>query len=359
MITPTRRDFLATGAVGATGLLPSLGWAEPNPPRSDAFGFFLIGDTHFLADEQDKAKVDERSARITQRFVDTLNQLPGTEIPENAGGGRVLTPQGVIHAGDCIDTGDKANVMMQRTEWAVFAETLGLTGQDGKLKFPIYEVHGNHDSPRGEGHAVKQIIERNKKRPGVTNVSDNGLHYSWDWGNVHFVNLGIVVGQVAEVDRQRRYAPLGSLEFLVADLKKNVGESRKPVIITHHIDMLRYAKDLPIDDKTATGMEWDPADVRGYHDAIRGYHVAGILYGHTHARNVYRWDGTAKAAAEGIPTFNVDNGSHFAGQQQAFFYFEFGPERMLVREYQTKDAWETGSWTPQTWTVPLAVAAQK
>lgn len=100
-------------------------------------------------------------------------------------------------------------------------------------------------------------------------------------------------------------------------------------------------------------MEWDPADVKGYHDALKGYTVAAILYGHTHARNVYRWDGSHRPAKEGIPAFNVDNGSHFAGKQQAFFYVEIRRDGLLAREYQTTDAWQTGAWAAQTWAAPI------
>jgi predicted phosphodiesterase len=346
-----RRQFVAA-ATGALSI-PAVLLGEEPKPKDDPVAFFLVGDTHFLADKEDTAKLDERSATVTGRLVDWLNKLPGTEIPKPAGGGTVLAPRGVIHAGDCIDTGDKANVKMQETEWAAFADAYGLTGKDGKLQVPVYEVHGNHDSPRGDGLAVKKIIARNKSRPGLTNASKNGVHYSWDWGGVHFINLGIVVGQVADVLRKRRYGPLGSLEFLVSDLKEKVGTTGRPVVITHHVDMLRYAQPLPVEDRKAEGMEWDPADVKGFHDAIRGYNVAAILYGHTHARNVFRWDGTNKAAKVGIPTFNVDNSSHFAGRQQAFFYFEIRGDGLIVREYQTTDAWETGTWTPQTWTAPV------
>lgn len=84
--------------------------------------------------------------------------------------------------------------------------------------------------------------------------------------------------------------------------------------------------------------------------------IAAILHGHTHVRNVFRWDGSNKAAAEGVPVFNVDNSSHFGGGQQAFFYFEIRDDGLIVREYQTRDAWESGSWTPQTWTAPIIPA---
>jgi hypothetical protein len=29
-------------------------------------------------------------------------------------------------------------------------------------------------------------------------------------------------------------------------------------------------------------------------------------------------------------------------------------DRIVAREYATKDAWETGQWTPQVWTLPFS-----
>jgi predicted phosphodiesterase len=336
-----RRGFLAVAAGAAL--------RAADTKADDPVTFFLVSDTHYLADKANAGKLDARSAGLTSRLLATLNRLPGTDIPRESGGGKVLDPRGVIHSGDCIDTGDKPDVKMQTTEWAAFADGFGLTGKDGVLKWPVYEVHGNHDSPRGDGLAVKKIIARNKSRPGVKNVSPNGLHYSWDWGGVHFVNLGIVVGQAAGVTRKRRYAPLDSLAFLASDLKDNVGTSRRPVVITHHVDVLRYAQPLPVEDKRAEKMEWDPADVKSFHDVLKGYDVAAILHGHTHARNVFHWDGSAKAAKAGIPTFNADKSSHFSFKKQAFFYFEVRGGKALVREYATADGWETAAWTARTW----------
>lgn len=350
----TRRRFVA--ATASTAALSAGAGNVLATQASAPVAFFLVGDTHFLANKDNTAQLDKRSDQVTSRLVTLLNELPGTNIPERAGGGTVQVPRGVIHAGDCIDTGDKPNVKMQETEWASFVDTFGLTGKDGRLSVPVYEVHGNHDSPRGDGLAVKKITERNKSRPDVGNLSKNGVHYSWDWGGVHFVNLGIVVGDVAGVPRKRRYAPLGSLDFLIGDLQERVGSSGKPVVLTHHVDMLRYSQPLPVEDIKAQGMEWDPADVKGFYDAIQGYNIAAILYGHTHARNVYRWNGMNKPAQDGIATFNVDNSSHFAGQQQAFFYFEIHDDHLVAREYYTTDAWKTGDWTPHAWTMPITPA---
>ncbi len=345
-----RRNFITSSvaAIPFSHFNPALA----NNTNDETIGFFLVGDTHFLADKENPAKLDNKSLLVTSKIVDTFNRLAGTTIPSSAGGGKVLIPKGLIHAGDVIDTGDKNGPLsekMQITEWNNFNASFGLTGNDGKLKMPVYEVHGNHDSPRGDGMAVKKIIERNKKRPSVNNISPNGVHYSWDWGKIHFINLGIVVGQIATIARQRRYNPLNSLDFLIKDLKETVGDSGRPVVITHHVDMQRYSQPLPVEDKKAQGMEWDPEDVKGFYDAVANYNIAAILYGHTHARNVYRWDGTPKRSPKGLPVFNVDNGAHFASKEQAFFYFEVQSNQCLVREYFTKDGWETGDWTPQTW----------
>ena len=354
--TKQRRSYLAVLATGL--ILLAVVWAagpkanEPQP-KDATVAFFLVGDTHLLADKKDPTKLDERSAALSSGLIDTLNKLPGTEIPKEAGGETVLPARGVVHAGDCIDTGERTKLKHRQTEWAAFTREFGLTGKDGRLKMPVYEVHGNHDSTRSDGLPVEQISERNKTRPGVTNISKNGLHYSWDWGNVHFVNLGIIVGQVEAVKRKRRFDPVGSLDFLVSDLKSKVGDSGRPVVITHHVDMLRYSQSLPVEDAKAEKLEWDPADVKGYYDALQGYNVAAILYGHTHARTIYRWDGSAKAAKEGIPVFNVSKSSHFASKTQAFFYIEIRQNLVTVREYQTKDGWESGSWTPQKWTAPV------
>jgi cytolysin (calcineurin-like family phosphatase) len=175
-----------------------------------------------------------------------------------------------------------------------------LNGGDGALKWPVREVHGNHDSPRGDGPVISEIKARNRRRKGLKNVSPNGLHYSWDWGGVHFVALGIVVGDAATVSRTRRYAPLGSLPFLDDDLKQNVGNSGRPVVIVHHVDVARYS--TPVEDDVVLKHEWDYGDVRAFYETLKPYRVAGTLYGHTHVRNIFRWDGTKNMrAAGGIP----------------------------------------------------------
>jgi predicted phosphodiesterase len=369
----SRRSFLghAAGGLSAAAAVPTP--AARRVEVDATIAFFVVGDTHFFADAAAPDRLHDRSAAVTGALVDRLNALPGQEIPERSGGGVVREPFGVIHAGDVIDTGDKQGKLqaaMQRTEVAAFERVMGLTGADGGLAYPVYEVHGNHDGPAGKGPAIERISERNKARPRVDHISTNGLHYAWDVGDVRFVNLGIVVGSVPGIARRRRYAPLESLDFLVADLRDNVGDSGRPVVLTHHVDIARYTAPVPADAPFAD-KEWDPADVGGFFAALGDSNVAAVFYGHTHARQVWRWNGQAcrpagEAIAEGetggdgpreIDVFNVDNSSHFAGPNQAVFYVELGPDGLTVREYATKDGWQTGRWAPLVWRRAAAVAA--
>lgn len=353
----SRREFLATtSAMAAT--TPTVRCFGEEPPE-DLVSFFLVGDTHYLADKDVPEQLDARSRRVTTGLINTLNALPGTKIPDSAAGGIVAQPKGVIHAGDLIDSGDKNGKPweeMQATEWHAFTSDFGIVGNEGRLKYPAFEVYGNHDGPQGKGIAIDGVIARNKQRSWLTGISSNGLHCSWDWGPVHFLNLGIVVGQDPAVTQKRRYAPMESLDFLIADLGKQVGDSGRPVVITHHIDLARYSTPCDVSDPANLNREWHPCDVRGFYNAIRKYNVIAILYGHTHARNVLTWDGSSTLANQGFSVFNVDNSSHFGSEHQAFLYFEVGRKDLRVRECATTDGWQNYQWTPQVWKRQIGTA---
>jgi len=351
---PLRRQFLRQLSLSTA----ALGWAPrafAQLPAKDTASFFLVGDTHYLADQKSSSKMDPLSADYNARLVEWLNKLPGTDFTVETGGGTVPPPHGVVHAGDMIDSGDKTGPFrrMIQTEMKAWTADWGLNGRDGKLRWPVREVHGNHDGPQGNTAMVKEIIARNKRRAGLANVSPNGLHYSWDWAGVHFVALGIVVGDAPEVKRKRRYAPLGSLPFLQQDLAKCVGKSGRPVVLVHHVDVHRYSEAVP--DAKAVTNEWDYGDAHAFYKVVQPYRIAASFCGHTHARRLVRWNGTKdEKATDGIPLLNTDNAGHFSWPEQAFLHIEVTPAELRAREFSTKDGWKTGAWTPQVWKFPLS-----
>src|SRR5256885_5736987 len=104
-LMPSRRQFLASTA--AAGALVWGGRGLLGAPADDAIRFFVVGDTHYLADKAEPSKLDPASEQVTSALIETLNRLPGSAIPDGAGGGVVGAARGLIHAGDLIDSGDK------------------------------------------------------------------------------------------------------------------------------------------------------------------------------------------------------------------------------------------------------------
>ncbi len=353
----TRRQFLRDFSLATTSLalVPSaLADEGAGKPGVETASFFLVGDTHYRADDEGGIRMDEDSAAYNARLVDWMNRLPGTTVPDLAGGGTLAVPHGVIHAGDLVDSGDKgkAKEKVAEAEMTAWMADWGLNGGDAKLRWAVREIHGNHDAPHGDTPVLEAIKARTKKRAGLANVSANGLHYSWDWAGVHFVALGIVVGDAPEITRKRRYSPLGSLPFLKQDLADHVGTSGRPVVLVHHVDVHRYSQELP--DDLVVKQEWDYGDTHAFYETVKPYRIAATLCGHTHVRKIARWNGTKDdKTRQGIPFLNTDNGAHFGSPKQAILHVEVNPGKLLVREFATEDGWTTGAWTPQTWQFPL------
>ena len=170
---------------------------------------------------------------------------------------------------------------------------------------------------------------------------------------MHFVCLGIIVGSEKSVARKRKFAAMDSLDFLASDLAEKVGDSGRPVVLVHHVDLA--SNSLPLDGPGPfENRTWDPADVHAFYEAIKGYKIAAIFYGHTHTRNVFRWDGLNTKGKSGIAVFNNDNSGHYKFDEQAFFHVEMNERELVVREHKSQDRWKTAAWTPMSWTVPLA-----
>lgn len=324
------------------------------------YAFFITGDPQYLAEKaEEPTKLDRYSEEANVRFLKQLNGLPGSSIPENLGGGMVSEDiRGVIVSGDLIDSADKNGgnyPAMQRFEWKRFVADYGLIGGDGKLPWPVYELPGNHDGPQGDTFVVDSIIARNKTRPGIVKKSANGLHYSWDWGPLHLIALGMFAGEGEERRRDHHYAARASLEFLREDLKMKVAQSGRPVLITFHLH------------PNGPEFDWPAEDLTAFWNAIEGYNVVALVHGHTHGSppSMMTWDGVkfGRDLPGGIDVFNPDDSGAakedrrkpgtIQGGAHGFLYAELIDERgedqdrFVVRSYFTKDNWATHRWGVQ------------
>src|SRR5262245_7328030 len=101
-----RRRFLQQSAAAlAAAWLPD--FAAADPATEPLASFFVVGDTHFRADDDQIDQLHERSKAHTEGLIQTLNRLPGTDVPDAAGGGKLPAPNGLLHVGDLVDSGDK------------------------------------------------------------------------------------------------------------------------------------------------------------------------------------------------------------------------------------------------------------
>jgi hypothetical protein len=178
--------------------------------------FFAVSDTHY------EAVVDS----IQMSVVDNLNALPGSKYPLALGGGPVGIPRGVVMPGDLINR-------PYASWWKVFAADYGVNGE-GRVKFPVWEGMGNHDVYNYGNGLTKNVItdilvKRNALRIGIANLDEKNYHYSWDWDQVHFVQLNLFAGSVLGTEPQ--WDPYNSLAFLKDDLEKHVGSSGRPVLV--------------------------------------------------------------------------------------------------------------------------------
>ncbi|MCX6866808.1 MAG: metallophosphoesterase, partial [Verrucomicrobia bacterium] len=245
----------------ATALLLAAGF-HPSPAADVTF--FAISDIHYGAVSGPK----DGKPKVTCPEIDTINSLPGTPYPAPFKG-TVAVPRGIVMQGDLINDGAVAE--KYPTQWANYIADFGVNGE-GRCKFPVFEAIGNHDVNENL-FVFNKIKERNLTRlqlKYIGNISPNGYHYSWDWDGVHFVNVNLFPGNIwhGEADAYGPgHNPLLARDFLVDDLRKNVGNSGRPVVIVQHF--------RPVDENW-----WTFSAADKYYKVLQDYNVILILCGH-------------------------------------------------------------------------------
>lgn len=268
---------------------------------SKPFSFYVFSDTHCLDSLNRNEVLDsmilDANTLYTQDFPDTLGHL------------KKQNSKGLLICGDLTDNA-------KPTQWAQFTNLFGLNG-DKRLKMPVYENYGNHDGDTA-GIVRLGIKERNKTRKGLTNVSDNGMHYSWDWSDYHFVSLGSYPS--AKWDSACEWChyfkntfrePQNSLGFLKEDLKRHAKKNTNVVMYFH------YGWD------SFSKLWWTEKEQKEFWDVIKEYNVAAIFTGHNHGTGYLKWNGIDVYSA-GSPQSNKRTGS--------FLFVQVGKDSLNVVE---------------------------
>ena len=254
-------------------LLPWLSLAASAPRQVT---FISTSDCHYREPDHPLGHHND----LNHASLEEMNRITAVNWPKKLGGGKIEPPRGVVVLGDLIDDGDRGTKERKNSEeqYRLFRADFGLDGTDGFLKYPVFEGWGNHDGPP-EGKekcgfsSQAQIKKRNqiRRQKGlISNISDNGLHYSWDWDDVHFVHLNFY-----PADKQHagvHYAPVwhdpqDALRFLKQDLAGKVGQSGRPVVLMAHCG---FDTDW-----------WVEEDWKETYAAAKEYNIVLYLYGHT------------------------------------------------------------------------------
>ena len=254
----------------------------------------IMSDLHYDSTEVRKVVLDS----VIQR----LNEMEPSQ--------KVAEINSVIVLGDITESGTEY-------QWKNFVSSFGLNGEAG-LKYPVYEFAGNHDG-NIDGIVRNGIRKRNPERNNITDISDNGLHYSWDIGDFHFVALGIYPGLEWDPDcewchyfNESFKDPEMSLAFLKKDLENNLSDKDQPLFLCFHYGW---------DDFSL--LWWTKEEQERFYSVIKDYNVKGIFHGHDHAIEHYGWKGIDVWSA-GSPQRGDKTGN--------FLVLTFGKDEMSVFE---------------------------
>jgi len=186
-------------------------------------------------------------ARHLEPAIEAMNALPGTKYPE-AIGGTVDAPAFVFGAGDITEWPTNA----ARTQYEKLITE--------KLKFPAYDIAGNHDT--GGKVPSETITKWLAARHG-------GLSYKIEQGGVVLLAVHSKYDEMSDSPAQPIHKD--ALEYIKAELKK-IGPD-KPVIVALH---LCYEAITNRDELV---------------QAFEGYKVILVLGGHYHRSTVHKHRG--------------------------------------------------------------------
>ncbi len=180
----------------------------------------------------------------------------------------------------------------------------------------MFDGLGNHDINPDGTSLIRNWQADHRRTTRTTKWGEP--HYSWDWDDVHFVQLNLYPG--TDANAGCRHKPMNSLPFLQNDLREWVGKSGRPVVLVYHYTI----QDVP-ESSSSCGLGWTVNDQKLFWDVIADYNVVAILNGHVHLAPEDGWKWNFHQPAGGrnrrdgrtsLPTFVVGAARGEAGDHE-------------------------------------------
>lgn len=265
----------------------SLAWGCSAPQEKAAarrdVTVVVAADLHFdLPPETDQYYHVAAINRLAGQFV-----FPADENDNNTASATPISHiDGVILAGDMFDKARPEILSLYRQRYE--------SGKgERRIHYPVYPGFGNHDidpsvSDKGADnlkgrsfslHYLDSILQDKLARKEILNFHPGSRSYSWNIGDVHFVQAHRFAGDTAYSE--------SNFDWLANDLKTYACEGN-PVVYIQHYGVDRWA------------LEWWPQEARNrLFDLLDHYNVAAFLVGHTHTSSLQTY--------RGYPVYQVNN----------------------------------------------------
>ncbi len=254
--------------------------AQEQKPERDVT-VVIAGDLHFdFPPETDQYYHVVTMNRIENNFTFPQNAAPGIA------GEKVKKLDGVILAGDMFDKARPEILSLYRQRYE--------TGDGEKtIHYTVYPGLGNHDIDPGVSdkvfdnlkgraftlHYIDSILNDKLAKKEILNLHPSSRSYSWNIGDVHFVQAQRFSGDTAYCE--------SNLDWLANDLKTYASD-RNPVVYIQHYGVDKWA------------IKWWPQQERDrLFDILDQYNVAAFLVGHTHTASLQHY--------RGYPIYQVNN----------------------------------------------------
>lgn len=291
--------------MGASALAPRL-LAQP---KGEDVTFLFISDVHACRMNSGLSPNCQREGKTDQnllRHITTLNGIADKRwpveirsVPTNIAnaGEPIGTPRGIVVGGDMTDDGGGQTIEPEEgTQLLQFSHRYQQgTGPD-RVHFPVYAGLGNHDldqdgtPPNVDWYRreLRDYVEVNHEagiffKPPLPAQDFDPLSdcYSWDWGDVHLVQLHRFGGDT-------RKGAVSALPWLKQDLATNAAD-RRPVILFQHYGWDPFSTEVwdpakSTFDADGEGLPhwWTVQERQALLDAVSGANVIGIFHGHEH-----------------------------------------------------------------------------
>lgn len=240
--------------------------------------------------------------------------------------------RGAIIAGDLVQSGHPE-------EWNWYLNSFTEQGTRYSLLPYIFDGLGNHDYDPVRHPIIRDHVrEHSRNTVRTLGAAAPVPHYSWDWHDVHFVQLNVIPSDFPPSGGSE-FFPYGALSFLAQDLQLHVGSTGRPVFIIHHFGL---NEGDPEGDEPSW---WDPQQKVQYWNVIASYNVRGIIHGHSHLNANHwgeqfggRWGkwwrpDNGIGGPDWIRTFNVSS-SRDGG---VFCEMEMGPNNSITLRMRDQD----------------------